>query len=81
MNMPTFKKFTLAELTKDLDVSIQGNPDCMITGVSPVHQAQDGHITFLSNPQYRKYLPDTQAAAVILKPEDAAELKALFIKD
>ncbi len=73
--MPTLKQFTLSELTKGLDVAIQGNPDCVITGVSPVHQAEAGHITFLSNPQYRKYLPDTRAAAVILKPEDATGCK------
>jgi UDP-3-O-[3-hydroxymyristoyl] glucosamine N-acyltransferase len=73
--MPTLKQFTLSELTKGLDVTIQGNPDCVITGVSPVHQAEAGHITFLSNPQYRKYLPDTRAAAVILKPEDATGCK------
>lgn len=77
--MSTPKKFTLKELTKDLDVSIQGNPDCIITGVSPVHQAQAGHITFLSNPQYRKFLPETLAEAVILKPDDAAGCKVTAV--
>ena len=69
------KQFTLAELVKDLDVNIQGDPDCVITGISPVHQAEAGHITFLTNAHYRKYLPDTRAAAVILKAEDAAACK------
>lgn len=69
------RQFKLSELVKDLDVTIQGNPDCVITGISPVHQAQSGHITFLSNSHYRKYLADTQAAAVILKPEDAEGCK------
>lgn len=69
------KKFRLSELVKDLDVTIQGDPDCVITGISPVHQAQAGHITFLTNAHYRKYLPATQAAAVILKQEDADECK------
>ena len=65
------RQFKLSELVKNLDVTIQGDPDCVITGISPVHHAQSGHITFLSNTQYRKYLPDTQATAVILKQEDA----------
>jgi UDP-3-O-[3-hydroxymyristoyl] glucosamine N-acyltransferase len=69
------KQFTLAELVKDLDVNIQGDPECVITGISPVHQAVAGHITFLTNAHYRKYLPDTHAAAVILKAEDAAACK------
>ena len=69
------KKFRLSELVKDLDVTIQGDPECVITGISPVQQAQAGHITFLTNSHYRKYLPATQAAAVILKQEDADECK------
>lgn len=69
------KQYKLSELVKDLDVTIQGDPDCVITGISPVQQAQAGHITFLTNPHYRKYLPATQAAAVILKQEDADECK------
>jgi UDP-3-O-[3-hydroxymyristoyl] glucosamine N-acyltransferase len=68
-------QFKLSELVKDLDVTIQGDPECVITGVSPVHQAQSGHITFLTNAHYRKFLPGTQASAVILKQEDAEDCK------
>jgi len=67
--------FTLSELVKNLDVIIQGDPECLITGIAPVHQAQSGHITFLSNAQYRKFLPATQASAVILTREDASECR------
>lgn len=72
----TLKQFKLSELVKNLDVTIQGDPDCVITGISPVHQAQAGHITFLTNSHYRKFLPATQAAAVILNQEDAKDCKA-----
>ena len=67
------KEYKLSELVKGLDVTIKGDPDCKITGVSPVQKAQPGHITFLTNSQYRKYLPLTNAAAVILGDKDAAE--------
>lgn len=63
--------YSLAELTKGLDVTIQGNPECIIHGVATLNQAQSGHIAFLSNPVYRKYLPATEASAVILSAEDA----------
>ena len=69
------RQYKLSELVQGLDVTIQGNPDCVITGISPVQQAHSGHITFLSNAHYRKYLPETQAAAVILKQEDAGDCK------
>lgn len=68
-------RFKLSELTKNLDVRLKGDPDCIITGISTVQQAEPGHITFLSNPLYRQYLPDTKAAAVILKPEDVDACK------
>ena len=66
-------KYTLADLTKGLDVVVKGNTDCLIEGVSTIQDAQPGHITFLANPLYRKFLPTTHAAAVILSKEDAEE--------
>jgi UDP-3-O-[3-hydroxymyristoyl] glucosamine N-acyltransferase len=62
---------TLAELTKGLDVVIQGDPECLIHGGATLNQAQPGELAFLSNPLYKKYLPATQASAVILSAEDA----------
>lgn len=64
-------QYQLVELVKGLDVIIQGDSNCLIDGVSPIQQSQAGHITFLSNSLYKKYLPDTQAAAVILTQENA----------
>jgi UDP-3-O-[3-hydroxymyristoyl] glucosamine N-acyltransferase len=63
--------YTLTELTSGLEVVIKGDPQCVITGVSTIEQAQPGHITFLTNSLYRKYLDTTQAAAVILSKVDA----------
>lgn len=67
------KKLTLSELTHGLDVTIKGDPHCEITGVSPIQQSQPGHITFLTNQLYRKYLATTQASAVILSDADSAD--------
>lgn len=76
-------KYKLAELTKGLDVIIQGDPDCLIEGVCTIQQASPGRITFLNNPLYKKYLMTTDAAAVILSPEEAADCKvnALISRD
>lgn len=64
--------YTLAELTRDLDVTIKGDPNCVITGVSPIQNAQPGDLTFLTNSLYRKHLETTQASVVILAEADAA---------
>lgn len=72
--------YTLSELTRGLDVTIKGDPHCLITGVAVIEQAQPGHITFLTNSLYRKYLVSTQASAVILseKEVDACPIYAVI---
>lgn len=71
--------YKLSELVQNLDATIQGDPDCIISGVAPVQQAASGQISFISNPQYRQYLEGTEASAVILKPEDAAKCKVTAV--
>lgn len=67
------KLYSLAELTQDLETTIQGDASCLIQGVCTIQEALPGHITFLTNPLYKKFLPATKAAAVILSASDAAE--------
>src|SRR3990167_1129400 len=65
------RQYTLSELTHGLDVAIKGDPSCIITGVSVLHHAERGHISFLINSLYRKHLTTTQASAVILSEKDS----------
>jgi UDP-3-O-[3-hydroxymyristoyl] glucosamine N-acyltransferase len=78
------QSYKLSDLIQNLnDVSIQGDSNCIIEGVCTIQQAMPGCITFLTNPLYKKYLPTTMAAAVILLPEDAkyCPVNALISKD
>jgi UDP-3-O-[3-hydroxymyristoyl] glucosamine N-acyltransferase len=77
--MKSSKQYTLGELVQGLDVTVQGDPHCVITGVSPIQASLPGHITFLTNSLYRKYLPETQASAVILSDADAATCKTNIV--
>jgi UDP-3-O-[3-hydroxymyristoyl] glucosamine N-acyltransferase len=73
---PQHKKtqYTLAELITGLDdVTIKGDPACVITGVGAIQQAQLGQIAFLMNPLYKKYLAGTKASAVILSQSDSED--------
>ena len=72
-HMQSKKQYTLAELTDGLDMQIKGDPFCVIHGVSTIQRAEPGHITFLTNTQYRKHLSTTQASAVILTDDEAKE--------
>lgn len=64
-------QYKLADLINGLEVTVKGDPNCVISGVCPIQQSQPGYITFLNNPHYRKHLSTTQASAVILSAEDA----------
>lgn len=62
---------TLRELADIIGATLQGDPNCIITGIAPIESARMGELSFLSNRQYRKYLQTTKASAVIIAPEDA----------
>ena len=61
----------LQELAQAIGAELRGDPELQITGVGTLQQAQSGHLSFLSNPQYGRYLASTAASAVVLGPEDA----------
>ena len=63
--------FTLGQLAERLGATLRGAADKPISGLATLQDAQAGQLSFLANPQYRKYLADTQAAALLLSPADA----------
>lgn len=62
---------TLGQLAEFLGATLRGPADKQITGLATLQEAGPDQISFLANPQYRKFLATTQAAAVLLKPTDA----------
>lgn len=60
---------TLQALAEIIGAQVQGDGLCEITGLNTIQDAKPGQLAFLANPNYQKYLSDTCAAAVILKPE------------
>jgi len=61
----------LGQLAEFLGATLRGAEDKEITGLATLQEAGPNQVSFLANPQYRKYLADTQASAVLLKPADA----------
>lgn len=47
-----------------------GDPDISVSGIAPLDNASASKITFLSNPKLRAQAAQTQAAALILSPDD-----------
>ena len=61
---------SLAELAAQLDVPFRGDGSVRIEGVATLQNAVAGRLSFLANPRYRQYLGGTQAAAVVIAPQD-----------
>lgn len=69
--MMTELSFTLAELAAQLDAELRGDPALVIRGLSTLQDATADQLSFLANPQYRKFLPESKAGAVLLTAADA----------
>ncbi len=67
----TVATFTLGQLAERLDATLRGDETRVVSGLATLQDAGPDQLTFLANPQYRKFLADTRAAAVLLTPADA----------
>jgi UDP-3-O-[3-hydroxymyristoyl] glucosamine N-acyltransferase len=67
----TLQTYTLGQLAQRLGATLRGAADTPISGLATLQEAQAGQLSFLANPQYRKFLPGNQASAVLLSPADA----------
>lgn len=63
--------FSLGQLAERLGATLRGAEDTRITGLATLHEAGPDQLSFLANPQYRKYLADSKAGAVLLTAADA----------
>jgi UDP-3-O-[3-hydroxymyristoyl] glucosamine N-acyltransferase len=61
----------LGQLAEFLGATLSGDAEKEITGLATLQEAGPAQLSFLANPQYRKYLADSRAAAVLLKAADA----------
>lgn len=66
----TGRVFQLRELAERFGLDLQG-PDTAIHGVGTLERAGPDQVSFLANRAYRKLLPLTRAAAVIVRVDDA----------
>ncbi|PZW83651.1 MULTISPECIES: UDP-3-O-(3-hydroxymyristoyl)glucosamine N-acyltransferase [unclassified Pseudomonas] len=74
---------TLGQLAEALGAELKGPEALEITGLATLQEAVSGQLSFLANKQYRKFLEDSTASAVLLKAEDAEGFagNALIVAD
>jgi UDP-3-O-[3-hydroxymyristoyl] glucosamine N-acyltransferase len=68
----------LVDLVARLGGQLIGEEGLSISGIAPIDDASNAHITFLTNPKLRASAATTQAAAMILSPAVHASLGAEF---
>ncbi len=64
---------SLGSLAEQFGCELIGDPDTLVSEVASLTSAGPESLTFLSSPAYALQLPATKAAAVILRPDDAAD--------
>jgi UDP-3-O-[3-hydroxymyristoyl] glucosamine N-acyltransferase len=68
--------FRLGELAELVGARLHGDAESEVDSVATLQDAGPGSISFLSNSKYRRYLSDSNAAAVILAEDDLDECPA-----
>lgn len=61
---------TLEQIAQYLNAELRGSADLLISGIATLQEAQEGQLSFLANAQYKKYLSNSKASAVLLKESD-----------
>lgn len=59
-------KINVAQIAQWIDAQIEGNEDIDITGLAKIEEAQSGHLSFIANPKYAKFIETTNASAVLV---------------
>lgn len=66
----------LGELAERFSCDLIGDPDIVIERVASLNNADSASLSFLSGSNFKKQLPSTKAAAVILRAGDASDCPA-----
>lgn len=63
--------FSLGQLAERLGATLRGAADKSISGLATLSEAGPSELSFLANPQYKKFLAGSTAGAVLLTAADA----------
>lgn len=73
---------SLGELAARFGCELIGDPDVIVKGVASLQNANAESLSFLSSSSYKRLLPSSKAAAVVLRAEDAEACRvAALISD
>ncbi|MEY3397794.1 MAG: hypothetical protein RL220_388, partial [Bacteroidota bacterium] len=59
-------EFSAIQIATILGGTVEGNPDCKVSGLSKIEEGQQGTLTFLANPKYEEHIYTTGASLAIV---------------
>lgn len=65
-------QISLKEIAHILGGEIDGDENCIISGMAGIEKAGPGDITFVANPKYARHIETTQAGAIVCSPDTVA---------
>lgn len=66
-------QYTLAQLAEKFNGTVRGDANYLITGIASLQTATKHELSFLANAQYKKFLKETNAGAVLLRKDQAED--------
>ncbi|MBT7309056.1 MAG: UDP-3-O-(3-hydroxymyristoyl)glucosamine N-acyltransferase [Gammaproteobacteria bacterium] len=63
------RTYSLAEIAEQIGATLLGEAECPVEDIAPLNRATANQLSFLSSPKFQSELAGTDAAAVILRPE------------
>lgn len=75
-------EFKAQQIAQLIGGTVDGNPECVVTGVSKIEEGKMGTLTFFANQKYEKYVYSTDASVIIVNKDfvPAEPIKATLIR-
>lgn len=75
-------EFSAQQIADMLNGELVGKPEATVSSLSKIEEGKAGTLSFLANPQYARYIYDTEASVVIVNKDFKPEkpIKATLIK-
>lgn len=70
--------YSIEEIASWIGAQIDGDKDIEISGLAKIEQAQKGHLSFIANPKYQKFIETTNASAVLVDKNFPVAQKTLL---
>ncbi|PVX52119.1 UDP-3-O-[3-hydroxymyristoyl] glucosamine N-acyltransferase [Balneicella halophila] len=78
-------EFTAEQIAEALEGTVDGDKNCVVSGVSEIDAGKPKTLTFLANPKYEKYIYTTEASIVLVSnnftPKESVKTTLLRVKD